>query len=227
VRILPGEQGSEAWHDARRGIPTASQFHRILSPAKLEPSAQRDAYLYELVAERLLGQDFGPDATQFMDRGLKLEDDAVRFYEFAREVETQKCGLCVTDDGLVGCSPDRLVGDEGGLELKTPSAPVHIGYVVDGLGVKFRLQVQGALWVTGRDWWDLCSYNPELKPALVRCYPDKEVFAALDAHLPAFLQRLDRITEQFGGAPKMELAEVLTRSIERAEHGLPQEKLPL
>lgn len=209
MRILPGAQGSAEWRANRRGMPTASQFHRILSPAKLELSAQSHAYLCELVAERLLGIDVSADASQFMERGTIMEEEAVRYYEFTRNVTTKAVGLCVRDlkwdkggpDGVqafeetVGCSPDRFVGEEGGLELKCPSAAVHVGYLLDGLGTKYRLQVQGALWITGRKWWDLLSYNPDLPPALERIYPDPEVFAAFHEAVPAFLEQLAKATE--------------------------------
>lgn len=192
MKILDVEQGSEAWKAARRGIPTASQFHRILSPARLKISDSSFGYACELVAERLLGEDIGQDATAFMERGSLLEQEAIAYYEFQAGVETTKVGLCLSDDERVGCSPDRLVGKEGGLELKCPSAAVHVGYLLSNMGDKYRLQVQGALWITGRKWWDLLSYNPDLPTALIRCYPDAEVFDALDQAIPVFCEELDR-----------------------------------
>jgi len=231
MKILPGEQGSQAWHEARLGLPTASQFHRILSPAKLEPSTQAFEYLCQLLFERFTGQSATAETTQFMERGSVLEAEGVAWYELERNVDTERVGLCVSDDGLVGCSPDRLVGSEGGLELKCPSGPTHIGYLLEGISQRYRLQVQGALWITGRYWWDLASYSPvpELKSTVVRIIPEAKVFAALNDEIPAFCQRLDRATEKLGGRPKIEIAELLERSIEhaRAERGLPQERLPL
>jgi len=216
--ILPGDQGTEQWRANRRGMPTASQFHRLLSPARLELSSQSFSYLCELVAERVLGVDVGPEATAFMERGQLMEQEAVAWYEFVRETETTKVGLCVRNDGLVGCSPDRLVGDAGALELKCPSAPVHVGYVLEGLGQKYRLQAQGQLWITGRKWVDVLSYNPDLPPALVRLYPEPDVFKALDEVMPAFLQRLDEATVQLGGKSRgHDIESLLRQSIVEAE----------
>ena len=48
------EQGSERWHDCRLGVVTASQASRIVTP-KGKPSASREDYLGELLAESLLG----------------------------------------------------------------------------------------------------------------------------------------------------------------------------
>src|SRR5882672_7619199 len=86
VRILPGEQGTEQWRANRRGLPTSSQFHRILSPGRLELSAQAEMYRNELVAERLLGVDIAADATAWMERGQIMEAEAISFYEFTRDV---------------------------------------------------------------------------------------------------------------------------------------------
>ncbi len=189
MKIIPCEQGSPEWHAARRGLPTASQFHRILSP-KLKVSDSSFGYMCELVAERLLGIDVSADATAFMQRGTALEEEAVRFYEFDQGVKTEKVGFCTTDDGLVGCSPDRLVGADGGLEAKCPTAAVHVGHMLGEMGTKYRLQVQGALWITRRKWWDLLSYNPDLRPVTIRIWPEPEVFDAFDQEIPKFIDRL-------------------------------------
>ena len=46
---LPCQQGSVEWFEARLGIPTASEFSRIVTPTgKL--SASRHAYMGELLA---------------------------------------------------------------------------------------------------------------------------------------------------------------------------------
>lgn len=193
------EQGTPEWLEARRGMPTASQFHRILTPGRLKIGEGSFKYLCELVAERLLNVDIGPDASLFMTRGSQMEEEAIRYYEFQTGLETQKAGLCVTDDGTVGCSPDRLIGDRGGLEIKTPSAAVHVEHLLEGVGNKYRMQVQGALWVTGRDWWDVLSYNPELPPALIRCFPAEDVQEALSAALKDFVMQLEDATQRLRG----------------------------
>ena len=39
------------------------------------------------------------------------------------EVETSPGGFITSDDGMLECSPDRLIGDRGDLELKCPLIP--------------------------------------------------------------------------------------------------------
>lgn len=174
-------QGSPEWKALRLGIPTASNFHRIIAPKTGKLSAQADAYMAQLVAEALLGIPLDGDASDFMERGSALEAEAVAFYELERGVTTEEVGFCTLDDGSAGCSPDRLVGEDGGLEIKCPTPGVHVQYLLglDSVSDKYRAQVQGGLWITGRRWWDVCSYHPEMPTALIRVERDEAFIAAL------------------------------------------------
>lgn len=189
------EQGSPEWFQARLGLPTASGFRRILTPSTLALAAGRVEYLRELVAERVLGRPANEDAHggAWAERGLHLEAQAVRAYERSTGRTTRAVGFCRRDDRLAGCSPDRLVGEDGGLEVKTPAAKTHVGYLLDpDLLVKdYGMQVQGSLWVTGRAWWDLVSWNPGLREVRIRIAPSEAYVAAFDEHLPAFVREIE------------------------------------
>ena len=101
-------------------------------------------------------------------------------------------GFVLRDDGEVGGSPDRLVGEDGGLEIKNPAMHTHIGYLLDppSLVADYAPQVQGYLYLTGRAWWDVLSYNPDLPPLVARVEPDAAFQAALDGALDTFLSEL-------------------------------------
>src|SRR5690606_27167876 len=58
------------------------------------------------------------------------------------------------------------------------------------LAGRYRGQVQALLWLTGREWWDLWAYHPELPPARVRVEPDAEWRAAWEPALAAFVAEL-------------------------------------
>ena len=189
-------QGSVEWHAARLGRPTASNFGRIITPTG-KPSASADGYMHELIAERMLGYALNTESVDFMERGKALESQAGAWYELRRGVDTETVGFCLTDDEQAGCSPDRFVGLDGGLEIKCPSPAVHVGYLLDGgISAKYRPQVQGSLWITGRWWWDTMSYHPDLKPALVRAERDPDYITALEVAVCAFCERLDAACEQ-------------------------------
>lgn len=203
-------QGGAAWIQARLGLPTASCFDRLITPKTMKPSASTEPYLDQLLAEWLIGEPLDPDLLGFMERGRELEDDAVRFYEGLRDVETTACGFCLTDDRRAGASPDRLVGEDGGLELKCPGAAAHVGFIRhlrEPKPTKYYAQIQGGLWVTGRQWWDFMSYHPTIPPVVVR-YPRDEAFiATLAAIVAAFCDKLDAERAEFlaaGYAPALE-----------------------
>lgn len=175
MKILRCEQGSDEWFRARAGVVSASQFHRILTPANLTYATGSKTYAYEILAGLYLGDSQDPHTgNEFMVRGTVMEQEAVDWYEMTRGVETQKVGFITTDTGEIGCSPDRLVDPDGGLEIKCPSGKEHIGYLLGDDVHRHRCQVQGALWVTGRKWWDLLIYSPFLPPKLTRYTPDHE-----------------------------------------------------
>lgn len=198
--VHEAEQGSVAWIEARLGIPTASQFSRIVT-ATGRLSKSRDGYLAELLAAWCLGEpvtDFlGTDATE---RGHALEPEARKYYSFQRDVDAQTVGLIYKDDScMVGCSPDGLVGEDGLLELKCPMPPKHLLWLARCSATEKKPavcppehnpQVQGQLWVSGRSWCDFMSYHPQLPPLLVRVEPDETYQAALDELMPKFVQEV-------------------------------------
>ena len=189
---IPCIQGSEEWSEARLGIPTASQFKRILTP-KGKPSSSADGYSAELLAEWALGEAISDFAgNEWTERGNILESEARAYYSFHRDLDVETVGFLYRDgDRMSGCSPDGLVGEDGMLELKCPSAGKHLLWLARGdVPPEHRMQVQGALWVSGRAWLDWMSFYPQLPPLLVRVTPDLEIQAALDVVLPKFIAQL-------------------------------------
>lgn len=153
-------------------------------------SSQMHGYICELAAEWILGQPLETFSSAFMVRGTTQEEEAVRYYEFQTGIETEIVGFCLRDDGLAGCSPDRFVGTDGGLEIKVPNAKTHIQYLLRSVADEYKAQVQGNLYITGREWWDIVSYNPMMPPAIIRCPRDEAFISALDIALAAFLEKL-------------------------------------
>lgn len=193
------KQGTPEWDQVRIGIPTASKFDKIVTPAKLQPSTQAGSYMNQILAEWLLGMklEFGEE-TQYAERGTHMEPEARAFYEFKENVEVVNGGFVLRDDRKVGGSPDGLVGDEGGVELKCPAIHTHIGYMLnsDLLVAKYNFQVQGYMYLTDRAWWDVQSYNPTLPRVIRRVERDEKHIAALHAGLTTFVQYLDEAKAQ-------------------------------
>ena len=192
-------QGSDGWHEARKGIPTASQMHRILTPAKGEVAAGRWGYAFELVVERLLGASSKPplDGLQWVERGKILEPDAVKHYEFVHSCRTAKIGFITPDHGMWGCTPDRIMVDElGTLEIKAPAPETHIRYFYEGPGNAYRVQLQATMMITGFPWADFMSYSPELPDALYRFERDDPFIDKLHKALSQFCEEVDDIEKK-------------------------------
>lgn len=191
------EQGSREWHALRLGIPTASQFHRIITKAKLGPSAQAEGYIDELLAEWVTGHQAGPEVVSgFMERGLTMEDEARGFYSLLTDQDVAQVGMVegIVGEGLsVGYSPDGLIDRHGALEIKILKFEKHLRLCrlgLDELEAEYRLQLQGCLWTSKRDWIDLLAYNPDGHSPRRRIEREVAVQAALDEHVPAFCERL-------------------------------------
>lgn len=214
-------QGEKRWQQIRLGIPTASQFSRIIQPVKLLPSSGKamKAYVAELLAEWLIGEPADGADTPWMTRGREMEEAAVKSYELANDCDTEEIGFVLTDNGLMGCSPDRFVGDNGGVEIKCPSAKVHVGYLLGDIAAEHRCQVQGCLWITGREWWDVLSYCSPIPEARVRVHRDEEFIAALEPAMQTFLELLEQGKEQLralGAVPDADLIKLRTELLKKA-----------
>lgn len=189
------EQYSPEWWAVRKGVPTASQFFRILTPKTGKLSASADDYAFELVAALYDPNPPGQDrpASREMMHGLECEPEARSWYELETGSTVRQVGFVLSDCGRIGCSPDGLVGEDGGLELKCPTLKTQAKYLYDGgLPVEYKAQVHGSLIVTGREWWDFLSYAPGLPPLYLRITPDDYTAKLRDA-LAAFLERLETI----------------------------------
>ena len=112
-------QYSEEYDRLKLGIPTSSNFHKIITPQG-RPSKQWREYACVLIAERILQRKIEFYNSPAMERGLIVEAEAADWYEFDQDVTVQRVGFITDDDHTVGCSPDRLVGDDGLLEIKAP-----------------------------------------------------------------------------------------------------------
>jgi len=191
VKIIDCEQGTPEWLTARLGVPTASEFDSIITPKKGDLAAAHETYINQLLDEQIrrdAERSFKGNADT--DRGHELEPDARALYSFIRDVEPQQAGFILRDDGMAGCSPDSLVNDDGGLEIKCPDGPMHVGYLRAGtLPDKYKPQVHGCLIITGRQWWDFMSYCPGHKPLIIRVVPD-DYTAKLAKLLDGFVKKL-------------------------------------
>ncbi len=198
-------QYSENWWLARRGIPTASAFDRIIT-SKGALSKACDKYIAELIAERVsLNPNFLTERaghTAEMRNGINTEPEARRWYEMERGVTVQQVGFFTSDDGTFGCSPDGFIPPNGLLELKCPRLDTLTGWIMKGgIPRDHKVQTHGELAV-GIDnggpieWLDFMAYSPPVTPLLVRLERDEFTDKVLKS-VREFNARLQEATEKF------------------------------
>ena len=186
------QQGSEEWLALKLGRPTASEFHKIVTPGKADPSKTARSFAIRLVAEKLLNEQIVAfEQTEWMSRGKELELEAVRAYELQTDETTQQIGFVLADHGRYGASPDRLVGDAGLLEIKCPAPHTHLGYLLDGFDQDYRPQVQGQLLICEREWDDWISYHHIWPMVRVRAPRDEPYILKLKSALEQFCDLCD------------------------------------
>jgi hypothetical protein len=196
LEILTCEQNTPEWHLARMGIPTASSFDAILTPGKTKTEQKtRRTYMLKLAGELLTGVPMEMVMTRDMERGHLLEPEARDLYTLQTGANPERVGFLKR--GRIGCSPDSLIGTDGGLEIKTKAPHLLIDVILkDEFPEEHKAQVQGALWITGREWWDLAVYWPGLPLFVKRAYRDEVFIANLACEVDRFNDDLDAIVNQ-------------------------------
>lgn len=204
MRIITDiEQGSEEWLSLRLGIPTASRFKDIVTPSKGDKSKSYTSYMYELIAERLTGEKPDSFKNEWMERGNELEPMARASYEFLNDVIVKEVGFILNDDETIGVSPDGLIGDNGGLEIKSPKSSTMVKYMLNEcLPLEYKPQVMGCLWISEREWWDFIAYHPSMKMFTLRVYRDEEYISKMSNHINDFVDELNEKHEKLKGINK-------------------------
>ncbi|MBK9497398.1 MAG: YqaJ viral recombinase family protein [Xanthomonadales bacterium] len=191
AEALTQDQRTPDWFAARVGKFTASEFKDVVErkstinkkdadgkaipifgadgkPTKENEKEDKAAYtdlICRLAFERMTGRP-GKDAFFSMatQHGTDTEPFSLEAYSIEKGCLVQQSGFLLHPKyDFVGCSPDGLVGDVGGVEAKCPkSSVIHMRRLKTGMPPEFKWQCVGAMWVTGRKWWDWVSYNADL-----------------------------------------------------------------
>lgn len=148
------EQRSEEWHQIKLGKFSASDMATVANGR----DDTRKKLAFSKAAELITGTWEETYINAKMQRGIELEPEARQLFEFEYGVHVEEVGF-VEYDRFSGCSPDGLIGDDLGLELKAKDIHTHLQALVDG-DDSHKWQLYGSMFFTGRDKWYLASYNP-------------------------------------------------------------------
>ena len=204
---IEAAQGSGAWLRERMGQCTASRFKDVLDFTKAgKEGSKRAAYKMECVIARITGitpQHFVTDAMQW---GTDHEPMARMAYE-------SRTGSLVEATGYIphptikmcGGSPDGLIDDDGGVEFKCPNTSTHIKTMLSG-ECEHLPQIQGYMWITGRQWFDFVSYDPRMPEGLrlyvQRIKRDEEYIAKLSLAVSDFLGEVQEMIDDLNALAK-------------------------
>ena len=184
------EQGTPEWHLLRLGLPTASEFGKLVTPVEMKPSKQSDDYARTLAAELWTGElvdSFTGNA--FTENGKASEEAARLYYAMLTHRSVETAGFIMNDELGAGASPDGLMlGDAGALEIKSCGAKRHIQCL--GLSEcprEYRAQCQGI-------------YAPNLPCKVFHVEPDLKYQAALRKQLALVRAERDRYYDIIEGS---------------------------
>lgn len=203
-------QGSEEWKLARSGCLTSTSFKVLVtSTGKVSKAATVTEHAAYLAALRVVGSDNEFYESAAMRRGVEMEPEARRYYEFQTGNKVEQVGIVYADSEQdVTCSPDGLIDEpdsegilrNGGLEIKCPGLKAHtIALWNDAVPSEYVMQVQGNMFVTGRDWWDFMSYHPQLPPLIKRIPRNEEIQNSLGEAIPPFIKLVAEIEKFLRG----------------------------
>lgn len=195
--MLDELQGTDEWRQDRAGKITASRFADAIAmteekvaqkadaktgrqkgdiiPAR--PLACRTKYMYQLAFERVSGSPVHEISARSLQYGKDSEAFARNMYELITGAFVDLAGFVIhADHSFIGCSVDGLVNDDGMTEIKCPhDESVHVQTLIEGVPEDHIPQIQGCLFVTGRQWCDFISFDPRQAP-----------------HLQIYIQRIHR-----------------------------------
>ena len=187
-------QGSQEWLQLRLGKVTASEADQLVTPLwKIKTGEGPRTLRYRKLAEKATGAPCEEAFESFaMGQGKLLEPEAIAYLELMEGVKVDRVGFVETDDGRAGCSPDGLIGADGGLELKCPRPQKHIQYLMDGvLPPEYAAQVHWSMLVCERPRWTFLSYARGFPPLVVKVERDEAIQATLRAALDTFNAAFD------------------------------------
>lgn len=124
IKFPESEGGREAWMLFRLGKVTGSRLKDVITLQGNSIKADR----WNLVAERLIGSQALVDEENPMERGLRLEPEAIaRFQrETNKKVDSSLLMWVRDDEESIAVSPDGVIGKTEAVEVKCLSAGKHI-----------------------------------------------------------------------------------------------------
>lgn len=189
------DQGTEAWDDIRLGRFTSSKWYRLMECGKRPMTEEEKAarpkkgpgskttlvpdpskmskpgieYIHEKVWETLTGQTMEQAYAYPLVFGKEQEQFAVDHFEKITGLRCDNVGFQPYTE-YAGGSPDRLIGDKEGLEVKCPISDEQIKYLMLTDHYDLKREYPDKYWqcvtlllFTNRERWHFCTYDGRMK----------------------------------------------------------------
>jgi putative phage-type endonuclease len=198
------EQGTDEWKIARLGYVSASNLDAVMAKGKSGEAITRKKYKVRLAAERLTGEITESYSNSAMEWGVVNEEKAAMAYEVSKDTFLDRTGFWKHPTiSWLGCSPDRLVGSDGLVEIKCPDSSTHVDYwLAKQVPSEYVKQVQGQIWVMEREWCDFVSFDPRMpeknRLLVVRAYRDETLIKQMEEEVKKFLDEVEQLIIKLG-----------------------------
>lgn len=193
------EQKTDEWHHLRKGKITGTTLKAIMGT----PKARQEA-IYEKIAERLtVGVESEGDTENPMDRGNRLEPDAIAMFELETGKQVERVGFCEDETNpMIANSPDGLIGGDEAVEIKAMGGKNHVKmWLTNKVPDEYEWQVV-QYFVVNENLKKLyfVGYNPDIPVHPLHIIEVKREDIALDIEnarksQEAFLQEVDSILQ--------------------------------
>lgn len=208
-------QGSAEWFTMRLGVLGGSKIGDAVrkrkqrgklkdgeEPKELPELAARKNLRDEMIYEIITGRTWPHYVSEWMERGVELEDMARRGYQLEQDVKVEQMGFILHPRiKMAGASPDGLIGEEGMVEIKCPAENTHWRYIIDGVvPEEYRPQMFWQMACAERQWCDFLSYCPEfpkgLKLFTKRLERDEAIIMEMEEGGVKFLAEVEAAAEE-------------------------------
>lgn len=195
-KIYHMEQGSDEWHMIRLGKITASVAKKLVTNnGVIRDNDTVREMARTIAAQRINGFGEAHVSTREMERG-HLQEPLARDIYSDKYAEVTEVGFIEnTFDGVVlGASPDGLVGEKGGIEIKSRLGKFQIETILaDKVPAEYMMQIQFSMLVCERLWWDFVQYSNGMHLYVKRIMSDSAMQSVILDAAMAFEDRVNEI----------------------------------
>lgn len=199
-KFTVGSQGSEEWLKLKLGVISASNVYKVVAK---KDSETRLTYLCDLVAQVCTGEQEEINS-KYLKWGNDNEAAARSSYEMLEDVKTVQVPFVFKDENFrEGCSPDGLIENVRGAEIKCPYNATNFVkfFTQEKVKSEYEWQMQYQMRILECDTYDAVQYHPNMRANQIKVHQfkiDSEMQKKMDDCIPEFILDMDKLLEKIG-----------------------------